>query len=219
MIRKVSLLTIIVIGIACLAIVAIGRHRRANHSSAPATATTTDDVIATVEVGNNDAITTGNDSNIDIGPDMLIDAARAPKAPSFAEGDWINSEALSLKKLRGRVVLVEFWTFACYNCKNTLPSVEAWDTKYRERGLTIVGVHTPETQDEYSIYYVRREVPRLGIKYPVVTDNEYQTWKAYNVAAWPTIFVIDKQGRIRWLHVGEGRYEETENVIKTLLAE
>jgi thiol-disulfide isomerase/thioredoxin len=155
----------------------------------------------------------------DINADTLIPAPNARAAPSFAEGDWINSETLSVKKLRGRVVLVEFWTFACYNCKNTLPSVEAWNAKYRERGLTVVGVHTPETRDEYSIYYVRREVSRLGIKYPVVTDNEYQTWKAYNVAAWPTIFVLDKQGRIRWLHVGEGRYEETENVIKTLLAE
>ena len=126
---------------------------------------------------------------------------------------------MTLEKLRGRVVLVEFWTFGCYNCRNTLPSVKDWDTRYRDRGLTIIGVHTPETDSEYSLDNVRKEVPALGIKYPIVTDNDYKTWKAYGVEAWPTIVVLDKQGRIRWLHVGEGRYEETDNVIKTLLAE
>jgi len=126
---------------------------------------------------------------------------------------------LALNKLRGRVVLVEFWTFGCYNCRNTLPSVEEWDARYRERGLTIVGVHTPELSEEYNLDNLRRAVPSLGIKYPVVTDNDYKTWKAYNLEAWPTIFVVDKQGRIRWEHVGEGKYEETENVIRTLLTE
>ena len=155
----------------------------------------------------------------DIKTDMLIPAGIAPTAPEFAEGVWINSEPLTLKKLGGRVVLVEFWTFECYNCRNTLPSVKDWDLKYRDRGLTVVGVHTPETDSEYSIKNVRREVPTLGIKYPVVTDNDYKTWKAYNVEAWPTIFVLDKQGRIRWLHVGEGSYDSTEGVIKALLSE
>ncbi|HEX7530527.1 MAG TPA: redoxin family protein, partial [Pyrinomonadaceae bacterium] len=151
--------------------------------------------------------------------DTLIAAARAAAAPEFAKGNWINSDPLTLLQLRGHVVLVEFWAIGCDNCRNTLPSVKEGDTKYRDRGLTIVGVHTPETQSEYVIDIVRREVPSLGIKYAIVTDNDYTTWKAYGVTAWPTIFVIDKQGRIRWLHVGEGRYEETENVIKTLLAE
>ena len=155
----------------------------------------------------------------DIKTDMLIPASKAPAAPEFAGGIWINSEPLTLKKLGGRVVLVEFWTFECYNCRNTLPSVKDWDTKYRDRGLTVVGVHTPETDSEYNLNNVRREVPTLGIKYPVVTDNDYQTWKAYNVEAWPTIFVLDKQGRIRWLHVGEGSYDATESVIKSLLLE
>ena len=155
----------------------------------------------------------------DIKTDMLIPAGSAPVAPAFAEGIWINSEPLTLKKLGGRVVLVEFWTFECYNCRNTLPAVKGWDTKYRDRGLTVVGVHTPETDSEYNVNNVRREVPGLGVKYPVVTDNDYKTWKSYNVEAWPTIFVLDKQGRIRWLHVGEGSYDATEGVIKTLLAE
>lgn len=140
-------------------------------------------------------------------------------APDVAGERWINSEPLTMAGLRGRVVLVEFWTFGCYNCRNTLPSVKEWDSKYRERGLTLIGVHTPETDSEYSIENVRREVPSLGIKYAVVTDNDYRTWKAYGIEAWPTIFVLDKQGRIRWLHVGEGRYEDTEGVIKALLVE
>lgn len=155
----------------------------------------------------------------DIKTDMLIPTTSAPVAPALGEGKWINSEPLTIENLRGRVVLVEFWTFACYNCRNTLPSVKKWDEQYRDRGLTIIGVHTPELTEEYNLDNVRRELPSLGIKYPVVTDNDYKTWKAYNVAAWPTIFVIDKQGRIRWQHVGEGRYEETETVIKTLLAD
>src|SRR5207253_354209 len=155
----------------------------------------------------------------DIKTDTLIPAGSAPVAPSLAGGNWINSDPTTLDKLRGHVVLVEFWTFGCYNCRNTLPSVKDWDAKYRDRGLTIVGVHTPETDSEYNIDNVRREVPSLGIKYAIVTDNDYKTWKAYGVEAWPTIFVLDKQGRIRWLHVGEGQYDETEGVIKTLLAE
>ena len=159
------------------------------------------------------------DALANIKADLLIPANNAPSALEFADGTWINSDPLTLEKLRGRVVVVEFWTFGCYNCRNTLPSMKDWDTRYRDRGLTIIGVHTPETSSEYTLDNLRREVPSLEIKYPVLTDNEYQTWKAYNVEAWPTIFVLDKQGRIRWLHVGEGRYQETENVFKALLAE
>jgi len=155
----------------------------------------------------------------DIKEDTLLPATAAPPAPDFVAGTWINSEPVKLDQLRGRVVLVEFWTFDCYNCRNTLPTVKDWDLKYRERGLTIIGVHTPETDGEYVLDNVRREVSNLGIKYPVVTDNDYKTWKAYNVQAWPTIFVLDKQGRARWMHLGEGRYDETEGVIKKLLAE
>ena len=143
----------------------------------------------------------------------------ASAAPEFASGDWINSEPLTLKSLRGRVVLVEFWTFGCFNCRNTLPSVKEWDARYRDKGLTIVGVHSPEMDDEKELANVRREVAELGIHYPVVTDNDYATWRAYDVSAWPTIFVLDKSGRIRWTHVGEGAYEETERVIQKLLAE
>src|SRR5438067_9808985 len=89
------------------------------------------------------------------------------------------------------VVLIEFSTFACYNCRNTLPSVKKWDDAYRDRGLTIIGVHTTETSEEYNLDNVRREAKSLGIQYPIVTDNDYKIWKAYGVEAWPTIFVLD----------------------------
>jgi len=149
----------------------------------------------------------------------LTEETKAPTAPEISKGTWINSEPLTLKSLHGRVVLIEFWTFACYNCRNTLPTVKKWDAQYRDKGLTIIGVHTPETDLERNEGEVRREVATLGIKYPVVTDNDYSTWKAYSVEAWPTLFLLDKQGRVRWMHVGEGYYDETEEMIKKLLAE
>jgi thiol-disulfide isomerase/thioredoxin len=149
----------------------------------------------------------------------VTEETKAATAPEIASGQWINSEPLTLKSLHGRVVLIEFWTFACYNCQNTLPTVKKWDAQYRDKGLTIIGVHTPELDYERNVDNLRREVAGLGIKYPVVTDNDYSTWKAYGVEAWPTVFVLDKQGRVRWTHVGEGAYGETEDVIKKLLAE
>ena len=149
----------------------------------------------------------------------LIKEDKAPTAPELAAGEWINSEPLTLTKLRGRVVLIEFWTFGCYNCRNTLPTVKAWDTRYRDKGLTVIGVHTPETDSERNVADVRREVAALGITYPVVTDNDYSTWKLYKVEAWPTLFLLDKEGQVRWTRIGEGAYEETEQVIKNLLTE
>ena len=149
----------------------------------------------------------------------ITEETKAPTAPELASGLWINSEPLTLKSLQGRVVLIEFWTFACYNCRNTLPTVKKWDAQYRDKGLTIIGVHTPELDYESNIDNLRREVAKLGLKYPIVTDNDYSTWKAYGVEAWPTLFLLDKQGRVRWTHVGEGAYNETEDAIKKLLAE
>jgi thiol-disulfide isomerase/thioredoxin len=145
--------------------------------------------------------------------------ASAPLAPELTPGEWINSRPLSLQELRGRVVVVDFWTFGCYNCRNTLPAIKSWDARYRNKGLIIIGVHTPEFDTEMQSENLKREVAELGLQYPVVTDNEYSTWKAYSVEAWPTIFVLDKSGRIRWQHVGEGAYAETEQVIQKLLAE
>jgi len=140
-------------------------------------------------------------------------------APELASGEWINSEPLKINELRGRVVLIEFWTFGCINCRNTLPSVRGWDDRYREKGLTVIGVHSPEFDEERNVEHLRREVSSLGIRYPVVSDNDYRTWNAYKVEAWPTVFLLDKEGRIRWMRVGEGHYDETERQIQKLLAE
>lgn len=146
-------------------------------------------------------------------------SSESAAAPELAQGQWINSEPLKLRDLRGRVVLIEFWTFGCINCRNTLPIVESWHDRYREQGLTVIGVHSPEFDEEKNVDSLRGQVASLGIRYPVVTDNDYQTWKSYNVEAWPTIFLLDKQGRIRWMRVGEGKYDETERLIQKLLAE
>ena len=149
----------------------------------------------------------------------LVSDTNSPGAPEFAAGTWINSEPLTLKSLKGRVVLIDFWTFGCYNCRNTLPFLKSWHERYSDKGLAIVGVHSPEFDAEKKIENVRREVASLGIRYPVVTDNDYETWRAYKVEAWPTLFLLDKTGHIRWAHVGEGAYEETERTIGKLLAE
>ena len=146
-------------------------------------------------------------------------SSESATAPELASGEWINSQPLQLKDLRGRVVLIEFWTFGCINCRNALPFVESWHERYREQGLTVIGVHSPEFDEEKNVETLRRQVSSLGIRYPVVTDNEFQTWKAFNVEAWPTIVLLDKQGRIRWTRVGEGKYDATERVIQKLLAE
>ncbi len=166
-------------------------------------------------------MTASTDGGVDVenGRDVFISARHARRAPELAEGNWINSDALSIEKLRGRVILVDFWTFGCYNCRNTLPSLKRWDDAYRQQGLTVIGVHSPEFDREKVLANVQREVRSLGINYPVVTDNDYNSWRAFNVEAWPTVVLLDKQGRVRWTHIGEGMYDETENAIKNLLAE
>jgi len=152
-------------------------------------------------------------------PSTEYKSSESIAAPEPAVGEWINSEPLKLKYLRGRVVLIDFWTFGCFNCRNTLPYIKGWHDRYRDKGLTVVGVHSPEFDEERKVENLRKAVASLGINYPVVTDNDYQTWNAYKVEAWPTIFLLDKQGRIRWMHVGEGNYDETEQLIRKLLSE
>lgn len=156
---------------------------------------------------------------IPFGTSDEYESSESTTAPALAHGDWINSEPLSLEDLRGRVVLVEFWTFGCINCRNTLPFVKSWHDRYRDKGLTVIGVHSPEFAEERIVENLRRQVVSLEINYPVVSDNDYRTWNAYDVQAWPTMFLLDKRGRIRWKHVGEGDYDETERVIQKLIAE
>lgn len=151
--------------------------------------------------------------------DALIAISKAKLAPALFSGQWINSEAATLESLRGRVVLVDFWTFGCYNCRNTLPTLKKFDAAYRDKGLTIVGVHTPESDYEKKFDKIQDAVKSNGIKYPVVTDTDGDTWRAFGIEAWPTVVILDKQGRIRYRHVGEGAYDVQEKVIRTLLAE
>ena len=121
--------------------------------------------------------------------------------------------------LRGKVVLVDFWTYSCINCLRTLPYLKAWDEKYRAQGLVIIGVHSPEFSFEKDLQNVERAVRDLGIKYPVALDNQYAIWNAYENEYWPAHYLIDAQGRIRHQHFGEGAYRETEQMIQSLLKE
>ena len=144
-------------------------------------------------------------------------------APEFVDTQqWFNTpgdKPLTLRGLRGRVVLVDFWTYSCINCIRTLPYLKAWDAKYRKDGLTIVGVHTPEFPFEREASNVEAAIAENGIRYPVVQDNEQATWNAYGNQYWPAEYFIDAQGRVRYVHFGEGEYGEKEKVIRELLAE
>ncbi len=147
----------------------------------------------------------------------------APRGPEFMGlKDWQNTldgKPLSLAALRGKVVIVDFWTYSCINCLRTLPHLKAWDAAYRRAGLTIVGVHAPEFAFERAPSNVRSAVKRLGIRYPVALDNDFATWRAYSNDYWPAKYVIDKSGRVRYTHFGEGAYGETESWIRRLLGE
>jgi thiol-disulfide isomerase/thioredoxin len=134
-------------------------------------------------------------------------------------GTWFNSAPTSLAALRGKVVVLNFWTFACYNCNNTLPFVKDWYDKYAAQGLVILGVHTPEFGYEKVADNVANAIQEKGIKYPVVQDNDYQTWRAYDNHYWPAFYFIDARGHIRHTHWGEGAYAENEQIIQQLLLE
>jgi cytochrome c biogenesis protein CcdA/thiol-disulfide isomerase/thioredoxin len=145
------------------------------------------------------------------------------QAPEFVGNQqWFNTPGdrpLTLRSLRGRVVLVDFWTYSCINCLRTLPYLTAWDKRYRKDGLTIVGVHSPEFPFEKEASNVEEAIERNGIEYPVAQDNELATWNAYGNQYWPAEYFIDSQGRVRFAHFGEGEYGEKEKVIRELLAE
>ena len=140
-------------------------------------------------------------------------------APDFREiSHWLNTRPLSLESLRGKVVLVDFWTYSCINCLRTLPHLRSWDATYRKDGLVIVGVHTPEFAFEHSLGNVRSATRRLGVRYPVALDNDYGTWNAYSNQYWPAEYLIDRRGHVRRYHFGEGEYDRTEQAIRSLLA-
>ncbi|CAH1903832.1 Cytochrome c biogenesis protein CcdA [Candidatus Nitrotoga sp. HW29] len=139
--------------------------------------------------------------------------------PLTGATQWLNSAPLSSEMLRGKVVLVDFWTYSCINCLRTLPYLKAWDEKYRAQGLVIIGVHAPEFAFEKDQRNVQQAIHDLGITYPVVMDNQYVIWNAYKNEYWPAHYLFDTNGKIRHKHFGEGAYKETEQMIQTLLKE
>ncbi len=151
------------------------------------------------------------DSNSGSEPSTLPDLSGAT--------GWINSSPLTSASLRGKVVLVDFWTYSCINCLRTLPYIKAWYAKYKDSGLVIIGVHTPEFPFEKDEANVRKAVHELGLQYPVAMDNNYRIWSSFNSQAWPTDYFIDAAGRIRYRHVGEGQYDQSEAWIRNLLGE
>jgi thiol-disulfide isomerase/thioredoxin len=153
-------------------------------------------------------------------PDVGIDLPDEGRLASFAGATgWLNTEPLTPEGLRGRVVLVDFWTYTCVNWLRTLPYLRAWDAKYREHGLTIVGVHTPEFGFERDADNVARETRGFGIEYPVALDPGYRVWNDFANHFWPAAYLADANGRLRYHHFGEGEYGMTEMAIQQLLAD
>lgn len=151
----------------------------------------------------------------------LVTPARAETkpAPLFGATQWLNTEPLTSESIKGKVVLVNFWTYSCINCLRSLPYIRAWAEKYKDRGLVVIGVHTPEFAFEKDLGNVRKAVAALGVGYPVAIDNNYAIWRSFNNRAWPARYFIDAKGRTRHQEFGEGGYAESERLIQSLLAE
>jgi thiol-disulfide isomerase/thioredoxin len=149
-----------------------------------------------------------------------IDKSQFKKAPEFDKvTGYINTKPINLSDLKGKVVLVDFWTYSCVNCIRTIPYLVDWNEKYADKGLVIVGVHAPEFEFEKNIDNVKTAVEKFGIKYPIIQDNDKGTWNAYENRYWPQKYIVDNEGFIRYDHIGEGGYAETEKVIQSLLQE
>ncbi len=132
---------------------------------------------------------------------------------------WINSAPLTAKQLQGKVVLIDFWDYSCINCIRALPYVRAWATKYKDSGLVVIGVHTPEFEIEQQTANVQKAVTKFGITYPVALDNKYAVWGAFHNQYWPAHYFIDAKGKVRYEHFGEGEYDQSEKWIQELLKE
>ena len=149
---------------------------------------------------------------------ITVAAASQGTAPDFTGiNTWFNSKPLSLADLRGKVVLVDFWTYGCVNCVNTLPHVTDLYAKYKDKGLVVVGVHTPEFPFERSASNVQAALKRHGITYPVAQDNDSRTWDAYRNRYWPAQYIIDQTGKIVFQHAGEGSYDQIDRTVARLL--
>ena len=142
------------------------------------------------------------------------------EAPEFAGiANWINSDPLTMEELRGKVVLIDFWTYTCINCIRTMPFLREWQEKYADRGFAIVGVHAPEFEFEKLAPNVERASADLGLEYAIAQDNDFLTWRAYDNRFWPAKYLVDQDGQVRYTHFGEGGYDETELAIRELLEE
>lgn len=148
----------------------------------------------------------------------LFSIANALQAPDIVSPTWLNSAPLKPEDLRGKVVMVEFWTFGCWNCRNIEPYVKAWHEKYAAKGLVVIAVHSPEFRYEYDVEKVKDYIQEHGISYAVPIDNEFRNWRQYRNRYWPTLYLIDKQGNLQYTRIGEGGYQETEATIQRLLA-
>jgi thiol-disulfide isomerase/thioredoxin len=146
----------------------------------------------------------------------LHDYGLAPEFTSIQH--WLNSEPLTLRALKGKVVLVDFWTYSCINCLRSLPHVIRWHKIFASRGVTIIGMHTPEYGYERSTYNVETAIRQFGITYPVAQDNQYATWKAFGNEYWPAVYLIDQRGHVMLKHFGEGAYDDIEHAIEALIA-
>ena len=145
------------------------------------------------------------------------ESAPPPAAELAGISAWINSEPLTLQQLRGKVVLIDFWTYTCINCIRTFPYLKLWHSRYADDGLVILGIHTPEFEFEKDFANVRQATVDNGIVWPVAQDNDFATWDAYNNRYWPAKYLIDREGQVRYTHFGEGHYAETEGQIRELL--
>lgn len=152
---------------------------------------------------------------------LMNGSNKGQPAPEFVGlGEWLNTpngQPLTIQELQGKVVLIDFWTYSCINCQRDIPQIVEWDKEYRDQGLVIIGIHTPEFRYEQKLENVVVETAKLNIQYAVALDNGYKTWRAYRTHFWPTKYLIDTSGKIVDIRFGEGAYEETEALIVELL--
>jgi thiol-disulfide isomerase/thioredoxin len=149
-----------------------------------------------------------------------LDLSDRGPAPELTNTVWLNTDhPLRLADLRGKVVALEMWTFDCINCQHTIPALTGWYDKYTDQGLVIIGDHFPEYSDEADLGHLKAALVRLGVPYAVAQDNNGTTWQAYRSTAWPSLYLIDKRGHLRYIQIGEGGYAAEELAIQTLLAE
>ncbi|NKK76518.1 cytochrome c biogenesis protein DipZ [Rhizobium leguminosarum] len=171
---------------------------------------------ASSELASNEVMIAAADANKPFRSDLPVEG-RAPSLDGAVE--WLNSEPLTTEQLRGKVVLVDFWTYSCINCIRTIPYVRAWAEKYADQGLVVIGVHAPEFAFEKKIDNVKKAIGDFQIGYPVAIDNDYSIWRAFENSYWPAAYLIDAKGQIRYHHFGEGNYSRTEKAIQDLLRE